>query len=210
MPALRIHRRQHFWRDVDGFDEHAKDLTGVQKRVEDQPVGHEVAAIRSLTGEGVEPDPAGRATEVGDDRRGAGVVLEVHRGIQTFSPAASQGTKEIQGESDEPLVGANLDDVGRGYQIQLIDDEAVLGKDDKEDILGTHHLRGSSQGRIGHHGRALLGELDDQDPLRFCRHSAAKGIGEPPHHGQQRTDRRADPTIDSAHGGDFHGDPSHA
>src|SRR5262249_26613335 len=154
---------QAFRRNLERLHHEAEDLRGMQVGIEQQAVSHEVAAVWAASAEGVEADPARRAAEIGEGRRGASEELEVDRGGDA-KPAQPAKRDHGVAEGDERAVRSDGQDIVPRDQPDHVEDGTVLGEYHEEHLVASDQLDGTADGGVREDRRALLRQLDEGDP----------------------------------------------
>jgi hypothetical protein len=183
---------------------HLEKLADVYVRVEMQPVGHQVAAVGALAGEGVQPYADGGAAEVGQYGRGTGVELIIDRRVD---PQPAQPNHYRQGLANhvQEALGGDRQDVFRRNHIQGVEDESVFLEDQEVHVFPADALDGLLDGWPGQHGGALLGGFDEENAAYGRRRPGPEQQRDkPPPSGHGSAGWHAHPPVHLPHRRDFH------
>src|SRR3954447_17258173 len=123
-------------------------------RVEYQPMGHQVATIWPVPGERMKADPGARTAQKRNDGREAHEEFKINQAVDAKLPHFENRAQTPDGEL-KGCSSRHSDHVLAWDHSNNVEDESVIGEDDKVDVVPPDHGSGAADGRVGKNGRAL-------------------------------------------------------
>src|SRR5262245_11756393 len=161
---------------------------------------HQVAAIRQLARESMQPHTLGRARQERTDRRRPREELHIHGGVDASLAKLSKHAEKVEHTRQHVSI-ANRQHIFWRHEAHDIENGAVALEHAEVDVMASYHRHRAIDRIARQHRGAVLDELEEDDRGRGVERTVAS---DPAPQRQQETERNTNPVVDATDRGRPH------